>query len=54
MFRPSNRSPDAKNLYFVGASTHPGAGVPIVLISAKLVAERILKEFPLPTPQNKT
>ncbi|MFN3706533.1 MAG: hypothetical protein ACK4WM_11140 [Thermoflexales bacterium] len=32
------------NLYFVGASTHPGTGVPIVLIGARLVEERILAE----------
>ena len=32
------------NLYFVGQSTHPGCGVPMVLISARLVAERIAEE----------
>jgi len=42
--RPHNRHPRYKNLYFVGASTHPGTGVPIVLISARLVMERILSE----------
>ncbi len=40
--RPHNRHSRYKNLYFVGASTHPGTGVPIVLISARLVVERIL------------
>jgi phytoene desaturase len=34
-FRPHNRSEDVKNLFMVGASTHPGAGVPGVLMSAK-------------------
>ena len=34
-FRPHNRSEDIKNLYFVGASTHPGAGVPGVLLTAE-------------------
>ena len=40
-FRIHNRSPDVNNLYFVGASTHPGAGVPGVLNSAR-VLERVL------------
>ena len=34
-FRPHNRSEDVDGLYMVGASTHPGAGVPGVLMSAK-------------------
>jgi phytoene dehydrogenase-like protein len=45
--RPHNRHPRYGNLYFVGASTHPGTGLPIVLLSAKLVTERILKELPI-------
>jgi phytoene desaturase len=36
-FRPHNQSPDIKGLYLVGAGTHPGAGVPSVLCSAKVV-----------------
>lgn len=43
--RPQNRHPRYKNLYFAGASTHPGTGLPLVLLSAKLTTERILKEF---------
>ena len=43
--RPRNRHQRYRNLYFVGASTHPGTGLPIVLISARLVVERILKEL---------
>ena len=43
-FRPHNRHNRYKNLYFVGGSTHPGNGVPLVLLSAKLTSERILKE----------
>lgn len=31
-----------KGLYFVGASTRPGNGVPLAMISAKLTAEKIL------------
>ncbi|MBK8049321.1 MAG: phytoene desaturase [Anaerolineales bacterium] len=36
-FRPHNVSEDFSNLYFVGAGTHPGAGLPGVLSSAKIV-----------------
>jgi phytoene desaturase len=43
-FRPHNRHSCYKNLYFVGGSTHPGNGIPLVLLSAKLTSERILKE----------
>ncbi|MCE5346055.1 MAG: phytoene desaturase [Bacteroidales bacterium] len=43
-FRPHNRHDKYKNLYFTGGSTHPGNGIPNVLLSAKLVSERILKE----------
>jgi phytoene desaturase len=46
--RPHNRHPRYRNLYFVGASTHPGTGLPIVLLSARLVVDRILKEQALP------
>lgn len=42
--RPQNRHRQYKNLYFAGASTHPGTGLPIVLLSARLTTERILKE----------
>jgi phytoene desaturase len=34
-FRPHNRSEDLEGLYVVGAGTHPGAGMPGVLASAK-------------------
>jgi phytoene desaturase len=43
--RPQNRHAQYKNMYFAGASTHPGTGLPIVLLSARLTTERILKEF---------
>jgi phytoene desaturase len=36
-FRPHNRSEEVDNLYLVGAGTHPGAGVPSVVISAKIL-----------------
>jgi phytoene desaturase len=35
-FRGHNRCPDVSNLYFVGAGTHPGAGIPGVLTSARV------------------
>jgi len=43
-FRPHNKHDRYKNLYFVGGSTHPGNGIPLVLLSSKLTSERILKE----------
>jgi phytoene desaturase len=36
-FRPHNRSEEVKNLYLVGAGTHPGAGMPGVLLSARVL-----------------
>jgi phytoene desaturase len=42
-FRPHNRHRRYRNLYFVGGSTHPGNGIPNILISASLTAERIIK-----------
>ncbi len=44
-FRPHNVSEDVKNFFLVGAGTHPGAGVPGVLSSAKLL-ERVLPKLP--------
>jgi phytoene desaturase len=44
-FRPSNHSRVNPNVYFVGASTIPGNGMPMVVISAELVAQRILQEI---------
>ena len=46
-FRPHNRHPVYRNLYFVGQSTHPGCGIPMVLISSRLVAQRIADEQPV-------
>jgi phytoene desaturase len=42
--RPHNRSEEFANLYFVGAGTHPGAGVPAVLASGKIAANLIEAE----------
>jgi phytoene desaturase len=43
-FRPPMVSSAVGGLYFVGASTRPGTGVPLVTIGARLVAERIGRE----------
>ncbi|MCX6320665.1 MAG: phytoene desaturase family protein [Bacteroidia bacterium] len=43
-FRPHNNHSRYKNLFFVGGSTHPGNGIPNVLLSAKLTTERILNK----------
>jgi phytoene desaturase len=43
-FRPHNRHSKYRNLYFTGGSTHPGNGVPLVLLSSKLTSERIFKD----------
>jgi len=40
-FRPHNQSEDIPNLYFAGAGTHPGAGLPGVISSGKIVADLI-------------
>ena len=44
-FRPHNRHPRYHNLYFVGASTHPGTGMPTAMVSGRLAAERIMDEL---------
>jgi len=48
-FRFHNRSEDVEGLYFVGAGTHPGAGMPGVLCSAK-VLDRVLSDGPERAP----
>jgi phytoene desaturase len=49
--RPKNRHRRYRNLYFAGGSTHPGNGLPLVLRSARLTTERIVKELGAPRPQ---
>jgi phytoene desaturase len=41
-FRPDLQHPTFKNLYFTGASTRPGTGLPTAIISGRLAAERII------------
>ena len=42
--RPPNKAKEIENLYFVGGATHPGGGMPLVLLSGKMASEMILKE----------
>jgi phytoene desaturase len=42
--RPPLRARDLRRLYFVGGGTHPGGGVPLVLLSGQAVAERVLAD----------
>jgi len=39
--RPANRSRNLKGLYFAGGSSHPGGGIPLVILSGKMAAELI-------------
>lgn len=43
-FRVHNRDANIPNLYFVGAGTHPGAGIPGVVMSAKATAKLMLEQ----------
>ncbi|WMC20248.1 MAG: phytoene desaturase family protein [Enterobacteriaceae bacterium PSpyr] len=45
LFRIHNKDKIIKNLYFVGSGTHPGAGIPGVLNSAKITSEIIIKKL---------
>ncbi len=42
--RPANKDEELDNLYYVGASTVPGTGLPIVIISSRLVTDRIQQD----------
>jgi phytoene desaturase len=44
-FRPHNQHSRYKNLFFAGGSTHPGNGVPLALISARLTSEKLIRNF---------
>jgi phytoene desaturase len=43
LFRPSNRGP-VRGMYLVGGSVHPGGGLPLVLLSAKIVADLVRRD----------
>lgn len=43
--RPHNRCPDVQGLYFVGGTTHPGGGVPMVMLSAQVVSKLVSRDW---------
>jgi phytoene desaturase len=43
--RPRNRSPFLRNLYLVGGSTHPGGGIPLVMLSARHACELVRRDI---------
>lgn len=43
--RQSNKSRTINNLYFCGGSAHPGGGIPLVILSGKIVSDIIQKEY---------
>jgi phytoene desaturase len=47
-FRPANVEPRLPGLFFAGSGTVPGVGVPMVLISGKLAAQRVARYLPRP------
>ncbi|WAQ87517.1 hypothetical protein PtA15_8A421 [Puccinia triticina] len=53
-FRPHIKHDTIKRMYFVGASTHPGTGVPVVACGSKLTAEKVLKDLNLDIPWDLT
>ena len=42
--RPQSKATHCENLYFTGSSTHPGAGVPIVLLSGKIASQELISD----------
>lgn len=44
VFRAAHKSKKVQNLYFTGQYTHPGVGIPMTLISAEVLADRIQRE----------
>lgn len=51
-FRPHNKDPRIKGLYFAGAGTHPGAGIPGVVNSAKAAVSVALRDYNLDLPKS--
>jgi phytoene dehydrogenase-like protein len=43
-FKPSNRSPDIEGLYLAGGSSHPGPGMPMVMMSGWIAADTVDKD----------
>jgi phytoene dehydrogenase-like protein len=40
-FKPANHSPDVKGLYLAGGAAHPGPGMPMVLMSGWIAADKL-------------
>jgi len=47
-FKPANRSPDLKGLYFAGGAAHPGPGMPMVLMSGWIAADSLDQDATVP------
>jgi phytoene desaturase len=47
-FRQPNRDRRVRGMYFVGGGTHPGAGIPGVLLGAEVTTGLIAQDFPAP------
>ncbi len=45
VFRPRHQNKNVKNLYYTGQYTHPGVGVPMVLIASELIAKEIKETY---------
>ena len=45
LFRPPLRAPGTRNVFFTGGTTHPGGGIPLVLLSGKMVADLIEQQI---------
>ena len=45
LFRPPLRAPGTRNVFFTGGTTHPGGGIPLVLLSGKMVAGLVQREI---------
>ena len=45
--RPHNRSSEVQGLYFAGGTTHPGGGVPMVMLSGKVASDLLLQDSPV-------
>jgi phytoene desaturase len=45
VFRPKHKSKKVKGLYYTGHYTHPGIGVPIVIISSQILAKQLAKTY---------
>ncbi len=46
LFRPPIHASNPSNLFFVGGTTHPGGGIPMVILGSKMTAERVMELFP--------